>query len=106
MRVLISIFVIMFLASCQQGNSRQEKASEANSAVELQEEVLNIGKMHCEMCVLSIEKGLGSVEGVEFVKVNLVDSTAAIRYDRNKTNIDEFKKVIEKRGYILKDKDL
>ena len=46
------------------------------------------------------------MEGVEFVKVRLEDSTAVVRYDESKTNLNELRIAIEKRGYILKDKDL
>ncbi len=106
MRILFSIMVFVFLASCQQGSNSSQDNSDKQATVELQEEVLNIGKMHCEMCVASIEKGLTSVEGVEFVKVSLDDSTAVVRYDSNKTNTDQFKEVIEKRGYVLKNKEL
>lgn len=106
MRILFSIIVFAFFTSCQQGSNSSQGTSDTQSTVELQEDVLNIGKMHCEMCVASIEKGLASVEGVEFVKVNLDDSTAVVKYDSKKANTDQFKQVIEKRGYILKNKDL
>lgn len=106
MRILYSIIALIFLASCQSGSNSQEKSSDTQGIEELQEEVLHIGKMHCEMCVASVEKGLTSVEGVEFVKVSLDDSTAVVRYDRKKTDTDQFEKVVEKRGYVLKNKNL
>lgn len=106
MRILFSIIAFVFLASCQQGGNSSQDTSGKQATVEMQEEVLNIGKMHCEMCVASIEKGLASVEGVEFVKVSLDDSTAVVRYDSNNTNTDQFKEIIEKRGYVLKNKEL
>jgi copper chaperone len=106
MRIILFFVALIFLISCQNGKSSQEKNVEVSTEVKFNEEVLNIGKMHCEMCVASIEKGLGSVEGVEYVKANLGDSTALIRYDASKTNISEFRAVIEKRGYILKNKEL
>lgn len=106
MRTIISIIAFVFIASCQQGSNTQEKNSEMQENVELQEVELNIGKMHCEMCVASIEKGLGSVEGVEFVKANLDDSTAVVRFNTKITDTDQFKEVIEKRGYVLKNNNL
>ncbi len=106
MRILISVIMVLFLVSCQQESGKKQQAEQMNSSVELKEEVLNIGKMHCEMCVASIEKGLKSVEGVEFVKVSLDDSTAVVRFDETKANINKFKEAIEKRGYVLKDKGL
>ncbi len=106
MRKLILIFSVLFVVACQQGNTNKQQAEETAPAAEMKEAVLNIGKMHCEMCVASIEKGLKSVEGVEFVKVNLDDSTAVVQFDETKANINKFKEVIEKRGYVLKNKDL
>lgn len=106
MRIIVLMTLVLFFTACQQGNNKKEQATDNRSSVELKEEVLNIGKMHCEMCVASVEKGLKSVEGVEFAKVNLEDSTAVVRYDETKADINTFKEVVEKRGYVLKDSDL
>lgn len=104
MRTLIVLFSMALLFSCNQNNRKQVNTEDQAVVTEVREEVLHIGKMHCEMCVASIEKGLGSVEGVEFVKVSLEDSTAIVRYDASDTNRDELRLVVERRGYILKDK--
>jgi|SRR5690554_6137989 len=103
MRTVFFILSLVFIIGCEANNSNREDSSN-QSAATLQEEVLHIGKMHCEMCEASVEKGLKSVEGVEFVNVNLEDSTAIIRYDSTLANRGNFKDVIEKRGYVLKDK--
>lgn len=106
MRYFLSIIGFIFFISCQQGQNNQENASKDKSAAVVQEEVLSIGKMHCEMCVASIEKGLKNVEGVEFVKVVLEDSTALVKFDASKTNINELINAVEKRGYIVKNNEL
>jgi copper chaperone CopZ len=54
------------------------------------------------MCVQSIEKGVNQLKGIEFVKANLNDSTAKVKFDVSKTNIAEIEKAIEKRGYSVK----
>jgi copper chaperone CopZ len=102
MRNVIVLILFIFFVSCQNVKNNKGESSGNQSEAIINEEVLNIGKMHCEMCVASIEKGLKGLEGVEFVKVDLEDSTAFIKYNTAKTNVVEFKKVIEKRGYILK----
>ena len=104
MKTVITSIILIFMIACQQGNSRQEKSSDATDDAVIRKETLNIGKMHCEMCVASIEKGLLSVEGVEHVKASLEDSAAVVQYDESKTNIAEMRKIIEQRGYTLKDK--
>ncbi len=106
MRILISIIVLVLFSSCQQGKNDRNNSSRIQIDPVIHEEVLNIGKMHCEMCVASIEKGLKSVEGVEYVNVKLEDSTAFVKYNQSETNIDELRKAIEKRGYILKNNEL
>lgn len=103
MRTLVILFSMALLFSCSQNNRKQENTEEQAVVTEVREEVLHIGKMHCEMCVASVEKGLGSVEGVEFVKVSLEDSTATVRYNASDTNREELRLVVEKRGYVLKD---
>ena len=103
MRILFLLLSFIFILSCGQGNRPQDKTATQANEVSVQEDVLHIGKMHCEMCVASVEKGLKSVEGVEYVKVSLEDSTAIVRYDQSKSNHEDFKKAIEKRGYVLKD---
>ncbi len=106
MRILITLISFFFLFACQQGKNNQENNSTSQNDELIKKEVLSIGKMHCEMCVVSIEKGLGSVEGVEFVKVKLEDSTAIVQFDESKTNMNELRKVIEQRGYVLKNSEL
>lgn len=103
MRTIFFILSLVFIIGCGTNNNNREDSADRKEAL-LQEEVLHIGKMHCEMCEASVEKGLKSVEGVEFVQVNLEDSTAIIRYDSSLASRDKFKDVIEKRGYVLKDK--
>ena len=103
MRTIFFILSFVFIIGCGTNNNNRKDLPDQKE-VSLQEEVLHIGKMHCEMCEASVEKGLKSVEGVEFVQVNLEDSTAIVRYDSSLASRDNFKDVIEKRGYILKDK--
>ena len=103
MRIVFFLVSFVFIISCGTNNNKQRTDMTNKSEVSLQEEVLHIGKMHCEMCVASVEKGLKSVEGVEFVNVILEDSTAIVRYDSSLANKTVFKDVIEKRGYVLKD---
>lgn len=106
MRTLITVATFIMMFACTQNNNQQKGNSTNSENNALRQEVLNIGKMHCEMCVASIEKGLESVEGVEYVKVKLEDSTAIVQFDDAKTNLAELKKTIEQRGYILKNSNL
>lgn len=104
MRTLFFLLGIIFLVSCSQGNKQQNGGDESPAEpVALAEITLQIGGMHCDMCVASIEKGVGAIEGVEFVKAQLSDSTAVVRFSESETNLAEIKAAVEKRGYSVKE---
>jgi copper chaperone len=103
MRNFITILLIIVLFSCQQGNKKQNESAEPAAVAEVIEDTIHIGKMHCEMCVASVEKGVASVEGVEYVKANLADSVAIVKYDKTETSLEEIHNAIVKRGYIIKE---
>jgi copper chaperone len=102
MRTLIFIFGIFILVSCG-GQQKQNEGSDSSAQVTLNEVTLNVGGMHCDMCVASIEKGVGAVEGVDFVKAELSDSTALVKFNEAETSLAEIKQAIEKRGYRVKE---
>lgn len=104
MRTLFFLVGIFLLVSCSQGNKQQNGGDESSAEQVAQTEVtLHIGGMHCDMCVASIEKGVGAVDGVEFVKAQLSDSTAVVRFNESETGLAEIKAAIEKRGYSVKE---
>lgn len=103
MRTLIFILGIFLLVSCGQGNKQQNEGESATEQVALTEVTLHIGGMHCDMCVASIEKGVGAVEGVKFVEAQLNDSTAVVRFNESETGLAEIKAAVEKRGYSVKE---
>lgn len=102
MKTLIFIFGIFMLVSCGQGNKQQEN-SDSTAGQALTEVTLNVGGMHCDMCVASIEKGVGAIDGVEFVDAELSDSTAVIRFFEAETSLAEITQAIERRGYTVKE---
>ena len=102
MKNLIIITVIL-LAACQPAKKGNEASGELKTeVVQLVSDTINVSGMHCDMCVSSIEKGVGELEGVEFVQATLSDSIALVRYDASKTGPNEIEKAIEKRGYSVK----
>lgn len=99
---IVFVIVLMILVSCQPGSKNQATEQSATPAVEVVETTLNIGGMHCDMCVASIEKGVSELAGIEFVKANLGDSTAVVKFDASKIQLAEIEQAIEKRGYTIK----
>jgi copper chaperone len=103
MRILIASLFVMSLFSCQQGNQKQNQSSEHEAKASVIEDTIHIGKMHCEMCIASVEKGVTSVEGVQYAKAILADSIAVVRYNSSETSLKEIHNAIIQRGYTVKD---
>ena len=102
MRNLVFILGIFFLISCG-GQKKQNDGNDSTAQAVLTEVTLNVGGMHCDMCVASIEKGVGEIEGVEFVDAELSDSTAVVHFNEAETSWAEITQAIEKRGYTVKE---
>jgi copper chaperone len=62
---------------------------------------LNVQGMSCINCVNSINRGLGEVEGIEKVDVNLEQKLVTVSFDENKTNIETVKEAILDLGYDI-----
>ena len=103
MRYIIIVAIAVIGFSCGQNNQKQDNSSASVADNQLSLDTIHIGKMHCEMCVASVEKGVQSVEGVEYVKAVLEDSIAVVRYNSSETNLREIHGVIVKRGYTIKE---
>lgn len=84
--------------------SSNEKKSETKTVnkAEIVEATIDIGGLHCNNCVASVEKGLKALDGIEKVVVTLEDSTAVVKYNVSAVDIEKIQKSIEKRGYTIK----
>ncbi|MDD1675907.1 MAG: heavy metal translocating P-type ATPase [Methanomicrobiales archaeon] len=60
---------------------------------------LKISGMTCATCVLTLEKSLSSVKGVEDVQVNLGTETARVTYDPEKVRFSDLEKAVKESGY-------
>lgn len=60
---------------------------------------LNVKGMSCGHCVKAIEGSVGSLQGVEQVKVNLEAGKVDIAFDHDKVTLDEIKEIIDDQGY-------
>lgn len=67
---------------------------------EANETIIKIEGMSCEHCVMSVKKGLSSLDGVENVFVNLETKTARVY---GTVDIDKIKKTIQELGYTVKE---
>jgi Cu+-exporting ATPase len=60
---------------------------------------LKISGMNCPTCVLTLEKSLSSVEGVDSVQVNLATETAQVTYNPEKAGLSELENAVKESGY-------
>lgn len=99
MKKLFYLLVLLGFVAC---NSGTKKTNEATEPKQIVESTINIGGLHCESCVASVEKGVKNLNGIETVKVTLNDSIAIVKYNASAVTLDEIEKSIEKRGYTIK----
>lgn len=103
MKNLIYLLFIVLFFSCQSGNkNKQETKSTDVQQVALVETTVNIGGMHCDNCVKSVEKGITELAGISNVVVSLTDSTAVVKFDESKVKKEDIQKAIEGRGFTVK----
>ncbi|QIA06969.1 heavy-metal-associated domain-containing protein [Draconibacterium halophilum] len=99
MKKLFYLFILLGFVACNSGTKKHTEVAQPEQIVE---STIDIGGLHCDACVTSVEKGVNSLSGIESVKVTLADSTAIVTYNASAVSIDEIEKSIEKRGYTIK----
>jgi Cu+-exporting ATPase len=102
MKKLFYLIIIAAFVSCQSGTKNKTEEKTANETAQVVESTINIGGMHCDMCVASIEKGVKELDGILSVAVSLNDSNAVVSYDASKVDEAKIEKAIEARGYSIK----
>ncbi|MFC5541791.1 copper chaperone CopZ [Ureibacillus thermophilus] len=60
---------------------------------------LNVKGMSCNHCVKAVEGSVGSLDGVQEVKVNLEAGEVKVTFDQSKVNLDQIKETIDDQGY-------
>jgi copper chaperone CopZ len=60
---------------------------------------LRVEGMTCTGCELTVATGVKELAGIDSISANHLDSTAFVRFDSNKTSLNEISKAITDRGY-------
>ena len=68
----------------------------------MEKKILKITGMTCAACVVSIERVIKRIEGVEKATVNLVAEELSLSYDEKIVNLDKIKQKVEKIGFKVK----
>jgi Cu+-exporting ATPase len=61
--------------------------------------ILPVSGMTCASCVRSVEQGLAKTPGVLRAEVSLVSETAAVEFDKSKTNLPSLSEAVKNSGY-------
>ena len=64
--------------------------------------ILNVEGMSCQHCVASVNKAVGSLQGVSSVRVDLPGKKVAVDYDPQIVTLQAIKEAIEDQGYDVK----
>lgn len=67
----------------------------------MKKDTYKVNGMHCASCVLTIERALKGVKGVERADVNLATEKVTVTYDPAVAQPDEFAKAVKAIGYEL-----
>lgn len=69
--------------------------------VHTDEITLRIEGMHCASCVMNVENFLGKLDGIFDVHADLTTGKVKIKYDKNKTTLNQMEEVINSLGFKL-----
>lgn len=67
-----------------------------------EETQLKVQGMSCGHCVKAIENGVGELEGIHSVNVNLEKGLVDVSFDHSKVSLENIKEAIEEEGYVVK----
>lgn len=70
-----------------------------------QNAVIPITGMHCKSCADKIESKLGSLDGIESIRVNLVENNGLVKFNPEKIKLETIKSEIAKLGYSTNSKN-
>lgn len=94
-QIILILTIALSIVSCAPKQTPKDKEVPAVMV----ETRLRVEGMTCSECEQSVATGVNALAGIDSISANHLDSTAFVRFDSNKTNLDEIKKAIEGRGY-------
>lgn len=94
-QIILIAILLTSLAACAPKQTPKDKEVPAVMV----ETTLRVDGMTCTGCEQSVATGVNALAGIDSISASHLDSTAFVRFDSNKTNLDEIKKAIVGRGY-------
>lgn len=87
----------------QNDDNKRNKTSQNNKEVNtMEKKTIYIDGMQCNHCKMTVEKALGSIDGIKKVEVNLENKNAIIELEKD-VNDNEIKEFIENAGFTVKE---
>lgn len=62
-------------------------------------------QMHCQNCENKIKKNIRFVKGVKEITTSLQDQTVTIKYDADKSSVEDIEAAFKKIGFTATEKD-
>jgi copper chaperone CopZ len=81
--------------------NQMKQAPKETATPALIEATLKVEGMTCDECEASIAKGVNALAGIDSISANHEDSTSFVRFDSNKTDLQDISKAIEERGFVV-----
>jgi len=98
--VILVSFLAMYYLNYQADNSKKELIPSVKKE-NISTKKLSVDGMTCLGCEVTLEKAVSKVDGVLHVKASFSDKSVEIEYDKTKTDSNELKGAILKKGYKL-----
>ena len=102
---LVAVFVVMMtLVSYYPQLFYQTMGDEVVVAnqTDIQSVKLSIDGMVCSGCEENINHSVNKLDGILEINTSYIKGTSEIKFDSTKTNINDIKKVIQSKGYVIK----
>lgn len=65
----------------------------------MEKTTLNVKGMSCGHCIKAIEGSVGTLSGINSVKVDLDSGTVEVEFNQNEVTLDSIKETIDDQGY-------
>lgn len=94
---IVLVLLVTLLAACsRQGSNKQGKNTMIADTVSM---VLQVERMTCEHCEMTVENSVKALPGIAEVKASHVDSSTVLRYNAAEVTLADITKAIESKGY-------
>jgi len=98
--ISLAIIILFFTACDSKKSDETDKSMPAEQEVlaeDLHEVKVAIKGMTCEIgCARLIQSKLYKADGITYARVSFEDSSGVVRFDQNRINEDEIRKIIER----------